>query len=114
LQVFLLEEIWVRKDTKKGPKPIGTYQGTLTVDKLKKQQAGKLDGFWLLVTNHSERGDTGFEKNTRDVVEPYREKVVIESSFRDIKSFVEVAPVHVMDYPSRPCALYALRIGTPT
>ena len=26
---------------------------------------------------------------------PYREKVVIESAFRDIKSFVEVKPVHV-------------------
>ena len=29
------------------------------------------------------------------MVEPYREKVVIESSFRDIKSFVEIAPIHV-------------------
>lgn len=90
-----LEEIWVRKETKKGPKAIGSYQGKLEVDKRKMRQAGRLDGFWLLVTNHSERCDTGFEKNTRDVVEPYREKVVIESSFRDIKSFVEVAPVHV-------------------
>ena len=28
-------------------------------------------------------------------INPYREKVVIESAFRDIKSFVEVAPVFV-------------------
>lgn len=31
----------------------------------------------------------------QDAIIPYREKVVIESSFRDIKSFVEIAPVHV-------------------
>lgn len=91
----LLEEIWLRKETRKGPKAIGSYQGKLEVDRVKMQQAGRLDGFWLLVTNHSERSETGFTKSTRDVVEPYREKVVIESSFRDIKSFVEVSPVHV-------------------
>lgn len=90
-----LEEIWVRKETNKGPKAIGSYQGKLEVDRVKMRQTGRLDGFWLLVTNHSEQDDAGFAKSTRDVVEPYQEKVVIESSFRDIKSFVEVAPVHV-------------------
>jgi len=30
-----------------------------------------------------------------DAINPYREKVVIESAFRDIKSFVEIAPVYV-------------------
>ncbi len=90
-----LEEIWTRKETKKGPKAISTYQGKMVVDQAKMRQAGRLDGFWLLVTNHSERCGSDFERSTRSVVEPYREKVVIESSFRDIKSFVEVAPVHV-------------------
>jgi transposase len=91
----LLEEAWARKETKKGAKAIATYQGKLEIDVAKMRQAGRLDGFWLLVTNHSERSDTEFEKSTANVVEPYREKVVIESSFRDIKSFVEIAPVHV-------------------
>ena len=98
LQEFVsisLEEAWARKETKKGPKAIVTYQGKMAVDSVKMRQAGKLDGFWLLVTNHSESDNGDFEKNTRSVVEPYREKVVIESSFRDIKSFVEIAPVHV-------------------
>ena len=90
-----LEEAWARKETKKGPRAIVTYQGKTAVDRVKMRQVGRLDGFWLLITNHSERCDGSFERNTGSVVEPYREKVVIESSFRDIKSFVEIAPVHV-------------------
>lgn len=98
LQEFVsisLEETWARKETKKGPKAITTYQGKMVVDRTKMRQSGRLDGFWLLVTNHSERCDGAFERSTKSVVEPYREKVVIESSFRDIKSFVEIAPVYV-------------------
>ena len=90
-----LEETWVRKETNKGPKAITTYQGKLVVDRVKMREAGKLDGFWVLVTNHSERCENSFARSTRRVVEPYRDKVVIESCFRDIKSFVEIAPVHV-------------------
>lgn len=90
-----LEEIWVRKETKKGPKAVTTYRAVLAVDRTKMREAGKLDGFWLLVTNHSERHDGNFVKDTTSITEPYREKIVIESSFRDIKSFVEIAPVHV-------------------
>ena len=30
-----------------------------------------------------------------NAIGPYREKVAIEGAFRDIKSFVKVAPVHV-------------------
>lgn len=67
----------------------------IKIDRARMRQAGKLDGFWLLVTNHSERCGADFVRNTRSMVEPYREKAVIESSFRDIKSFVEIAPVHV-------------------
>lgn len=90
-----LEEAWTRKETKNGPRAITTYQSKMTVNQTKMRQAGRLDGFWLLVTNHSEYCDGGYERDTRSVVEPYREKVIIESSFRDIKSFVEIAPVHV-------------------
>ncbi len=59
--------------------------------------AGRLDGFWLLVTNHKEKEGDGdvFRLPPEKAIIPYRDKVVIESSFRDIKSFVEVAPVHV-------------------
>ena len=56
---------------------------------------GKLDGFWLLVTNHTEKDGDRFIQDTKSVVQPYRDKVIIESSFRDIKSFIEIAPVYV-------------------
>jgi len=59
------------------------------------RHAGRLDGFWLLVTNHSEKGTDDFKLPAQEVIRPYQEKVVIESSFRDIKSFIDIAPVYV-------------------
>jgi transposase len=75
--------------------PIRSYQATLIVDEQAKRKAEKLDGFWLLVTNHIEKANEGYNVTADDAIMPYREKVVIESAFRDIKSFVEVRPVHV-------------------
>jgi transposase len=74
---------------------IRTYHGTATVDKKNKQVAGELDGFWLLVTNHTEREGDLYNVSAQQAITPYRDKVVIESAFRDIKSFVQVAPVRV-------------------
>ena len=74
---------------------IRTFQGTVLIDKEKKNAAGKLDGFWLLVTNHTEKNSDSFKVSAKEAISPYRDKVVIESAFRDIKSFVEVAPVFV-------------------
>ena len=74
---------------------VTTYQGTVIIDKEKKKTSGKLDGFWLLVTNQSEKDVDGFKVPTREAVKPYRDKVIIESAFRDIKSFAEVSPVFV-------------------
>jgi transposase len=83
-----------RKDDETGQK-IRTYRGTVKVDEENMRLAGKLDGFWLLVTNHTEEEDGSFSVSARQAVTPYRDKVVIEAAFRDIKSFVEVAPVCV-------------------
>lgn len=98
LQGFLkiqLEEKYMPKQTKKMLKAILTYQASICIDEKKEQEVGKLDGFWLLVTNHSEKEGDCFILDTVAVVQPYREKVVIESSFRDIKSFVDISPVYV-------------------
>lgn len=98
LQGFIkvnLEEKFVPKRTKKMLKAIRSWQAVACVDKQKQLEVGRLDGFWLLVTNLSEKENEQFIQSTQSVVRPYRDKVVIESSFRDIKSFVEVAPVHV-------------------
>ena len=88
-----LESTYVRGKTD-GVK-IRTFQGTVLIDKEKKNAAGKLDGFWLLVTNHTEKNSDSFKVSAKEAISPYRDKVVIESAFRDIKSFVEVAPVFV-------------------
>jgi transposase len=74
---------------------IRTYRGTIRVDDEEMKSAGKLDGFWLLVTNHAEKEREGFQLSAPDAIAPYQDKVVIEAAFRDIKSFVEIAPVFV-------------------
>lgn len=90
-----LDEKYVPKKTTRMLKAVLTYQGRVFIDESKKLEVGRLDGFWLLVTNHSETKNGRFLQDTESVVRPYREKVVIESSFRDIKSFIEISPVHV-------------------
>jgi len=75
--------------------PLRTYQGTVVVNEDARRHAGRLDGFWLLVTNHSEKGTDDFTMPAQEVIRPYQEKGVIESSFRDIKSFIDIAPVYV-------------------
>lgn len=85
------------KQKKNGEKEriIRSYKGLLRIDETALQRAGRLDGFWMLVTNHSEKRGRGFKVPAEEAINPYRDKVVIESAFRDIKSFVEVAPVYV-------------------
>ena len=77
--------------TEDGRRKVLTYQGTIEIDEQKKAAAGRLDGFWMLVTNHLDK--TQFD--SAKLIQAYKDKVVIESSFRDIKSFIDVAPVHV-------------------
>lgn len=91
-----LEVVHVKRIASDGSeRDVRTYVGKVVVDEDKMLLAGKLDGFWLLVTNHKDKEGDVFNVSAQDAIIPYREKVVIESSFRDIKSFVEVAPVHV-------------------
>jgi transposase len=86
-----LNEKTLKHKTENGVKLVRTYQGVVDVDQQKQIDAGRLDGFWMLVTNQLDRiaGDPS------KLIQSYRDKVMIESSFRDIKSFVEVAPIHV-------------------
>jgi len=82
------------KNSSENPK-IQTFQASVVIDESEKLVSEKLDGFWLLVTNHTERNSNGFKLSAPDAITPYREKVVIESVFRDIKSFIDIAPVYV-------------------
>jgi len=78
-------------------KTIKTYQGVIEpIDNLKLIEASKLDGFWMLVTNHFEIDNTNkFIVSPENAINPYRDKTVIESAFRDIKSFIEIEPICV-------------------
>lgn len=75
---------------------IRTFQASISIDPNSKLHTGRLDGFWLLVTNHNEKNSNGdYIQSTAEILKPYREKVVIEDAFRHIKSFVNISPVHV-------------------
>ena len=74
---------------------VKTYQGKVHINKDQKINSGRLDGFWLLVTNHNKRLNNNYLMPATKAIQPYQDKVVIESAFRDIKSFVEIAPIHV-------------------
>ena len=74
---------------------VKTFQGATYVDDENMRLAGKLDGFWLAVTNHTEKVQGKFEKPAEEIIGPYREKTIIEAGFRDIKSFIQVEPVYV-------------------
>ena len=84
-----------KKTTDSKDQAVDTYQATIVRDDKGLQKTGRLDGFWLLVTNHTEQVGGEYKLSPRDAIAPYRDKVVIESAFRDIKSFIEVAPMYV-------------------
>jgi len=75
---------------------VSSFQGELKIDNEKKLETIKLDGFWMLVTNLIEKDSkNNFLVSSEKALTPYREKVIIEDAFRDIKSFLEIAPVYV-------------------
>jgi hypothetical protein len=74
---------------------VRTWQGRVDVDDTAMCHAGRLDGFWLLVTNHTEDEHGQFCRPAQDLIPPYQEKTVIEAAFRDIKAFIDIRPVYV-------------------
>lgn len=95
VDVVLSKKHVYRKEEDGTIRKILTYQAKVVVDNDKMLLAGNQDGFWLLVTNLSEKGDKGFIVKTEEAIAPYRDKEVIEEAFKDIKSFVEIEPVFV-------------------
>lgn len=55
----------------------------------------RVDGLWMLVTNHHEKEQSQFKLQSRDIIKPYREKNKIEEAFKNLKSFVEIEPFYV-------------------
>ncbi len=69
---------------KKGQYKIRSYQGALINDDKKKKAVGRKDGFWVLVTNHSEKEGVDFKMSTSEAIRPYREKEIVEEAFRNL------------------------------
>jgi transposase len=90
-----LQPLHLSVNTGSASRRVRTWQGTIEVDNTALRHAGRLDGFWLLVTNHTEDEDEHGRWPAQDVIPPYQEKTVIEAAFRDIKSFVDIRPVYV-------------------
>ena len=95
VEVTLNEIPIIHQDSKGPPQKVMTYEAAVTVNEQERRCRGQIDGFWMLVTNHIEREKAIFEISPEDVIKPYRDKHIIEAAFRDIKSFVEIAPIHV-------------------
>lgn len=74
---------------------VRSYQATVEVDQAQMRHAGRLDGMWMIVTNEVERNEDKFSVSSIDIIKSYRDKHIIESSFRDIKSFVNLKPAFV-------------------
>ena len=94
---ILIKEVEIKtRDKNDKEKIVQTYKGIIgPVDQRRVNEAGRLDGFWLLVTNHNEYENSRFLLPPDDAIKPYRDKTIIESAFRDIKSFIEIVPIGV-------------------
>lgn len=90
-----LQPLDVKSSTGNSSRTVHTWQGRVEVDKTAMRHAGRLDGFWLLVTNHTEKTAQHFSLSAQEIISPYQEKTVIEAAFRDIKSFIDICPVYV-------------------
>jgi len=92
-----LEEVVINPpdNSSEKKKSVVTYRGEMLINEEGRLQAGRLHGFWLLTSNQSEKINNCYQMSASELIEPYRTKVVIESSFRDIKSFIEISPVNV-------------------
>jgi transposase len=90
-----LEPLQIPVNTGNATRLVRTWQATVDVDDNAMRHAGRLDGFWLLVTNHPEHEHGHLHWPAQELIPPYQEKTVIEAAFRDIKSFIDIRPVYV-------------------
>ena len=49
----------------------------------------------LFITNHTEQKGRCYQLSASQIIDHYRAKNVIENSFRELKSFLNLRPVHV-------------------
>ncbi|MGA1824254.1 MAG: hypothetical protein ACMUIP_06265 [bacterium] len=61
----------------------------------------KHDGFELFVTIHTETENGLFSVSAKQAFTYYREKLLIEAAFREIKSFISAATAQMISHLSR-------------
>ena len=72
---------------------ITTFQVKIYVDNDKMKQVEKMDGFWLLATNHTEKTNDSFTMSPPEAIGLYHDKRIIKSNFK-VNLFVNIDPVH--------------------
>lgn len=73
-----------------------SFKIELELKKDKLHQAQLTDGILVYVTDHTEKNERGAYKLTaQDIIAHYKAKYVIENSFRELKSFLDLRPFYV-------------------
>jgi len=74
---------------------VRTYWAEVIMEETAMKHSGRLDGYWMLVTNNIEKQQEKYQVQANEIIKAYRDKYIIEESFRDIKSFIEISPTYL-------------------
>jgi transposase len=78
------------------PEKKQTFQIELKFDTEAIEKSAQTDGLLVYITNHVERDELKYFKlSASEIVQHYKAKYVIENSFRELKSFLELRPFFV-------------------
>lgn len=105
-----LKDLEIQRTNKKGQiRIVNSFQITIEKKKTQIEQAEKLDGICVFVSNHIESANEIFQLTAEKIIQAYREKNKIEDGFKHIKSFLEIRPFYV-NTPSHVRAVYTICI----
>ena len=116
-----LKDLEIQRTNKKGQICIvKSFQIAIEKKKTQIEQAERLDGLCVFVSNHIESAgeDSAIEKSSLNeifqltaekIIQAYREKNKIEDGFKHIKSFLEIRPFYV-NTPNHVRAVYTICI----
>lgn len=96
LLIDSLEPIKIKQEPSPGKlRFVRSFKIIPRIDEEHRKEIQRVDGLWILVTNHHEKEQNQFKMEPMDLIRPYREKNRIEEAFKNLKSFIEVEPFYV-------------------
>ena len=105
-----LKDLEIQRTNKKGQICIvKSFHITIEKKKTQTEQAERLDGLCVFVSNHIESVNGIFQLTAEKIIQAYREKNKIEDGFKHIKSFLEIRPFYVHT-PNHVRAVYTICI----